>query len=434
LAYEDAAEHFSRAREAFDLAGDEPGTGAALLARGDALLRAGEPEAARTAFSAARDVALRHEDSELLAEAALGFAGLGIAIGDLDADAIARLEEALDRTTGDAPRSRLQARLAVELYYAADRTRSEALGADAVATAQRTGDANALAAALSAWHVALWRPDRVEERVAVAGEMIAAARTAGERHAELQGRNWLVADLFELGDMAAWREQIVRHAQLADELRLPAFQWYTPLWAAIEAMLAGRFGEMERLCSEAEEIGARAGDRNAELFPKMVVFGAQLAREAYDEVDLGFVEDKIANSAAGPAYLGSYAMVLAALGRDSEAREQLDASMAHPHAFDANWLSLQAECATASILLRAVDHAQALYERLLPYAGRPGTAGRGISSTGAVDRELGGLAAPLSRPEDAAAHLRAAVRRNEEMGCVVWRRRAERDLEAVTHG
>jgi DNA-binding SARP family transcriptional activator len=434
LAYEDAAEHFSRAREAFDLAGDEPGTGAALLARGGALLRAGEPGAARTAFSAARDIALRHGDDDLLAEAALGFAGLGIAIGDLDADAIARLEEALGRATGDAPRSRLQARLAVELYYAPDRTRSEALGADAVAAAQRAGDASALAAALNARHVALWRPDRVEERVAVAGEMIAAARAAGESHAELQACNWLAADLFELGDMTAWREQTARHAQLADELRLPAFQWYTPLWAAIEAMLAGRFTEMERLCSDAEEMGTRAGDRNAQLFPKMVGFCAQLEREAYDEVDLSFVEDKIASSAAGPAYLGSYAMVLAALGRDAEGREQLDASMAHPHAFDANWLSVQAECAMASILLGTTDHAQTLYQRLLPYAGRPSTAGRGITSTGAVDRELGGLAALLGRPEDAAAHFRAAVRRNEELGCVVWRERAQRDLETVTRG
>ena len=96
-------------------------------------------------------------------------------------------------------RSRVQARLAVELYYAPDRTRSDAHSADAVATARASGDASALASALSARHVALWRPDRVEERLAVADEMIAAAREAGDRHAELQAHNWRVADLFELG-------------------------------------------------------------------------------------------------------------------------------------------------------------------------------------------------------------------------------------------
>ncbi len=123
--------------------------------------------------------------------------------------------------------------------------------------------------------MALWRPDRVEERLAVAGEMIAAAREAGDRHAELQAHNWRVADLFELGDMPAWREEAARHARLAEELRLPVFQWYTPLWAAIEAMLAGRYddvGTAER--RTAEEAGMRAGDRNAELFAGMVRFCA----------------------------------------------------------------------------------------------------------------------------------------------------------------
>src|SRR3954471_7379721 len=88
LAYEDAAEGFERAVEALDLAGAEDESGPVLLARGDALLRAGEPAPARAAFTAARALALRRGDATLLAEAALGFAGLGIAIVDLDADAI----------------------------------------------------------------------------------------------------------------------------------------------------------------------------------------------------------------------------------------------------------------------------------------------------------------------------------------------------------
>ena len=86
-----------------------------LLARGDALLRAGEPEAARAAFSAARALALRGADNALLGGAALGFAGLGIAIVDFDTEAVARLEEALERVADRPLRSRVQARLAVKL-------------------------------------------------------------------------------------------------------------------------------------------------------------------------------------------------------------------------------------------------------------------------------------------------------------------------------
>ena len=97
------------------------------------LVRAGRR--ARGAFDAAARLARRRGDPALLAEAALGFAGLGVAIVDLDADAIARLEEALEAAAlSPLLRARLQARLAVELYYAPDRTRSEALSAEAVAT------------------------------------------------------------------------------------------------------------------------------------------------------------------------------------------------------------------------------------------------------------------------------------------------------------
>jgi hypothetical protein len=160
----------------------------------------------------------------------------------------------------------------------------------------------------------------------------------------------------------------------------------------------------------------------------MVGFCAQLEREAFHETDIEFVEDKIANSPVGNAYRSSYAWVLAGLGERERARAELETTMALPHAFDANWLSLQAECAEASMLLGDATHAAALYERLAPYAGRPATAGRGISSYGAVDRLLGGLAGLLEREDDAIHHLEDAIRVNEALGCTVWRTRAQRQL------
>ena len=431
LAYEDAADRFDRALDALALADAEDESGPVLLARGDALSRAGDPDAARASFSAARTLALRQSDPVLLAQAALGFAGLGIAIVDLDASAIARLEEALERVEDLALRSRVQARLAVELYYAPDRGRSEALSADAVQSARASGDATALASALGARHVALWRPDRVDERLTVADEMTAAAHKAGDRHAELQACNWRVTDLFELGDMAAWREETARHAQLGEELRLPAFQWYTPLWAATEAMLAGRYDDAERLVAEAEESGRRAGDRNAELFASMVRFNARIQREDFEQTDLEFASDKIAHSATGISYRGSYAWILAGLGQTERAREELRTALTLPHPFDANWLSFQTECAEVAVLTDDAMHAEPLYERLTPYAGRPATAGRAVASYGAIDRHLGGLAAVLGRHDDAVRHVENAIRLNDALGCTVWRAHAERLLGRI---
>ncbi len=429
LAYEDAAERFTRALEA--LGDDEDGAGPILLARGDALLRAGEPGPARAAFDAAAALARRTRDPALLAEAALGFAGLGTAIVGLDAEAIARLEAALEDVTEPALRSRLQAQLAVELYYAPDRTRSEALSADAVATARAAADPQALTSALNARHVALWRPDRIDERLVTAAEIIEAARRTGDGSAELQARNWRVTDLYEVGDLAACRDEMARHARLADELRLPMFQWYTPLWAATEASLAGRYAEADALAAEAGASGARAGDRNAELFADMIGFTGQMQRDAFTEVDMDFLEDKIANSPAGPAYAGSYAWVLAGRGETAKSRATLDQLVASPHAFDANWMSAQAECAEACRLLGDATHAAVFHARLLPYAGRPATAARAVVSYGVVDRHLGYLAALLGRRDEAERHLRTAIARNRELGCTVWAQHAERALEAL---
>ena len=184
--------------------------------------------------------------------------------------------------------------------------------------------------------------------------------------------------------MPACREEMARHARLADELRLPSFQWYTPLWAAVDALLAGRFDEADELAARGRGAGGvRAGDRNAELFADMLLFTGQLERGEFDQVDLAFIEDKIANSPAGPAYAASYAWVLAGRGETDRARATLDARSRTRTRFDANWMSAQAECAEACVVLGDATHAAVVYERLAPYAGRPLTAGRAVTSYGA---------------------------------------------------
>jgi tetratricopeptide (TPR) repeat protein len=436
LAYEDAAERFGRALEILDTtaAGAHHDAGPLLLERGDALLRAGEPAAAREAFDAAAAIARRRGDARLLADAALGHAGLGVAILDVDVGVVARLEEALDTAAEPVLRSRLLARLAVELYYTPDRNRSDVLSAEAVRLARAAGDPVALTAALNARHVALWRPDRLDERLATADEMILTAHEA-DPAAELQARNWRVMDLFERGELAAWRVEVRRHALLADALRLPAFQWYTPLWQAVEAMLAGRFAEAERLCAEAARAGAAAGDRNAELFGLMVEFTMHLMRGEFAAPDLDFALDKVAHSPAGPAYRSSVAWLLAELGRPDEARAHLAACLAPGFLpYDANWLSAVAECAGAALALDDHERAAQVYDLLAPFAGRPVTAGRAVSSYGAADRLLGELAALLGRDAEAEAHLRAGIALDGAAGAIVWAFHGRRALLRLRPG
>ena len=121
--------------------------------------------------------------------------------------------------TQRAVAARLRARLAIEFYYS-DHDKAEALSAHAVADARAAGDPSALAAALNARRVALWRPERIEERLDVSTEMIEAAEAAGDRESVLQGRNWRVVDLMELGEREALDHEIAAYETLADAVGL----------------------------------------------------------------------------------------------------------------------------------------------------------------------------------------------------------------------
>ena len=238
-----------------------------LLALGHAHDRAGRRGRARAAFAEAAELARAARDPDLLARAALGHGGMAVVIAAADPTAVRLLEEALAAApAGDpATSARLLARLSVELYYA-DPARARELSALAVERARRADDAAALAAALNAHRVALWSPHHADERLAVAGDMVAAAEAAGDREAQLQARNWRVVDLLELGRVREAAAEIDAYEALADAVALPHFRWYVPLWRGTLALLAGRWAEAGELAERALALGRQADDPNAPLF------------------------------------------------------------------------------------------------------------------------------------------------------------------------
>ena len=183
LAYEDAARHFER------VLGQGGRRGELLLGLGEAHLRMGDVEASRGHFSAAADAAREGGDAVALAHAALGRSGLGATVLGHDPQTVALLEQALAGLGEREPalRARLMGRLAIELYHSPPAVRREELSARAVALAREAGAPDALADALSARHVALWSPPHLDERFALADEMLALATAAGDRDRVLQG-------------------------------------------------------------------------------------------------------------------------------------------------------------------------------------------------------------------------------------------------------
>jgi DNA-binding SARP family transcriptional activator len=424
LAYDEAAATCRHALDAVD-DGDPTLACELRLTLGDALTRAGQAEAARAVNVAAADDARTAARPDLLARAALGRSGLGIAIIAVDDEAVALLREALATLPPggeDELRSRLVARLAAETYYVSTPEERRRLGDEAVGLAVRSGDRRAQVDALGARRVAIWSAAYLPERLRADTEMLEAARAAELPEAELQARNWLVADLMEAGDLDAARREIAAHEQLADRLRLPAYQWWGPMWRSTLALLEGRFDDAAELVEEFAAIGRRAHDRNAELYQEIQATLIPWLSGRLERAPTELIVRELERP-AGYAYRSGGSWVYAALGQEREARQLLDWVAGDDFKRlrdDMNTLAALAEMAQAATLIGASDHAPGLYARLLPYVDRNICNGRGGGGYGSAAHHLGLLAMLVDRPGEAAGHLETALARNEAMGARPW--------------
>jgi DNA-binding SARP family transcriptional activator len=435
LAYEEAADHYGDALQALESSpavpvagsGPSPTNGVArlrcelALERADALSRAGDAaagEACDAAVAAARELG----DGEQLGRAALVAGGIGVTIFGLDHERIALFEEALAALGDAAPslRARLLARLAIALYYAPGRSRSGELSAQAVALAREAGDPDALLAALNARHVGLWHPEGLEERFRVADEMIALAQAHGRREAELQGRNWRCVDLWEAGDHAGFAAEAAEHERLADELRLPAFQWYADMWRAAVAARSGRREEALRLAEAAGRAGALAGDPNGELFHSMLRFEVQIQANDFSDEFVAAAEQRLRDYAAGIAWAPGLCWAYLARGRTEEAMRLYEQLVREDLARDANWYVTMIDLAEITAILGDAERAATFYEEMRPYSGRRLVAGRAVYDHGSVDYALARFAATAGRSTDAVRHFEAALASDEATGARPW--------------
>ena len=220
FAWEEAASHWQAAYDLLDPT-DEAERCERLLLLGEVQHRAGDGDAARRSFREAIALARRLQDPEQLARAALGIAPWG-PTGRADPTMVALLEEALDALgeNDSAPRARLLARLAVELRFEDAWDRRAALSRQAVAVARRVGDPTTLALTLFQVHWPLWRPDNVDERLAMATEVVRLGSETGDITLLARGHHMRAWDLLQ-EDVAAADRDVEALARLAVALRQP---------------------------------------------------------------------------------------------------------------------------------------------------------------------------------------------------------------------
>jgi len=419
-AYEQAAAEYQRALHAWKFAGaDEPVRCELLLRLGAAQARAGNYQQAKESCLQAAEISRRLGAPEQLARAALGFGERQVEGGLVDRQLVALLQEALDGLgPQDSPlRARLLARLSLEFTFSDETNRTASLSLEAVAMARRLADPVALRTALDTRWMAVWGPDGLEERTALAEEILRLARETGDREMELDGHASRAASSLESGDVQAAQADIAAHARLAEELPMAIHRWAATTMRALRALLSGSFEEAERLANQA--LSLQPGRPNV-MFTHLV----QVALLRWEQGRLGAlrgelqgVVDRFPRAAFARAWLS---LADAELGDRDGARRGLRslAEQLPQRPRDGIWLPAVALASVLSAHLNEPEAAGSLYRVLLPYAGHivAFTSPQPVACHGSASFYLGLLATVTARWAEAADQFEAAIRAHDRLG------------------
>ena len=434
LAYEEAVRLYRMALRACDAARSRNDVERCelRLALGDAQARAGQFPAAKETFLSAADLARTSRTPEQLARAALGYGGRFVweaARGDrhlvpLLKDALA----ALGKEDG-LLRIKVMARLAGgPMRDDVDREPRDTMSREAVEMARRLGDPATLAYALDGRYAAVWWPENLDDRLAVATELIQAAEEAGDKERALQGHHYRCLARLERGDMPGVYADADAKARLAEELRQPAQEWYVVGVRATLATFEGRFADAEALIPRAFALGQRAHGWMTSVYNTLQWYA--LRRE---QARLSEVEERLQQTARDfPTYV-VLRVVLAQLhtelGREDAAREIFETLAVDDFAGvprDDEWIFCLSLLADVAESLGDAPRADALYRLLSPYAGRNALSNPD-NCIGAVARSLGILGAMTRRWPEAITHFEDALAMNARTNARPWLARTQHD-------
>jgi tetratricopeptide (TPR) repeat protein len=431
LAYEQAAEHYARALAVLDqfVPGDEARRLELLLAVGRAYVRGGDRPLAWKPLRAAADLAMRRDDAESLAAAAVAASRRYVQQpGLFDEELLALLDRALEMTDGHRTtlRVRLLARLCGALYYSPWRERMADASGEATEIATALGDPEARALAAAARRRTFWAPSRLDQRLSDSAELLRFAREAGDVELTLQGHAWLVVDLLEHGDLEAVDAQIEAFTDGAERLRQPLYLWQAAVWRGMRALLDGRLEEADALAARALAIGARAEAVTAAQY-----YAVQVIAVRRDQGRMGELESAVRQARelypSRIGYRAALALLLCEAGRREEARAELSSLRLADIPEDVDWLPTMTMLADLCADLGDAARAEQLYRLLAPYADVNVVIGLGVACEGAAARYLGRLAAVIGRRGDAERHFEQALEQNAALGAPVCLARTQLD-------
>ena len=417
----EAAKRDTTARRPAPASGLEVELNAALTAGDRALNSDGDLVASRQSFERAYQLTERTGDTDAMARAALGLAGLWVSERRTMTGTVmleARLQHVLAMLDeGSVLALRVRARLAAEAdYRLGERDSILAL----INEARAAPDPVALADVLSLAHHCVLGPDDLALRRELALELVKTSFRTGRRSDRLMGLMWQTVDAYCAADPHAGR--------LLGELRNELSESDHPavgfIVSAIEVMLAIRAGHLddaESLVAICAKNGATAGDIDTEWWP-----GGQLVTIRWYQGRLGellpMLSDRVysqALSAVDNSTVVALA-VAAALSGDRLTAASCLASLRGSDLADlprsSSWLVTMNGVVETAHLLADAEVAAAAYDLLLPYAELPMIGGLGVTCFGSTHQALGLASLTTGELDRGIDHLRAAVQRNLALG------------------
>ena len=393
------------------------------FSRARALFASGERARAKSDFEEVACVFRQLGDPERLARLALGISGtsmrhLWAEYGTVSEWLIELMYEALAFSEGDESpnRVRLLARLAEELYFSPDAETRSAIAEQALQMGRRLEDSRALADALNGRLRALWHPANSEERLPMAHELRALAAEIGDAELAMAGEAWAIVSELELGSSSDLDDDVARYAAMTKRYQSPNHRVWALALLGGRALVHGEFEETERLIAEGMNVAPELFGYAVQGFAgQMCTLRIEQGRAA-EVLDAG--RDFVAQYPQVPAWRAGLSVILAELGLNLEAGEQLAVLAGRGLAAirkDQEWLFLMGAVAETCSLIDERDIAEECYELLAPFSDRCIVLGDGYVLWCSVEKSLGLLARTLGRVEDACRHLERALSVHEKL-------------------
>ncbi len=439
FAFEDAIVHLRRAIESVDRLGplehELVGLRADLLMElGRIYWRASHLPECDDAFDEAWELAWSLDDTDRLAEAALGGGFSKAFTTPLPNERVRRCEIALARV-GPAPtitRSLLLSKLASELVGELDPARSRAAAAESLQIARLVGDDRAIGEALAAVLVNDLGPDRVDQRIELADEMLEIARRTSDLALAVQARFQLVSALVEQGERTRLDGVVADQHRAVHALAEPGFLRHDVWFRAMLATVDADIELAETLTDEGLAASGLAHDPDGAL-----VWGGQLGVVRWMQGRVNELEPLYRDMAASspePVWPAVLAWLWARNGMLSAADGQLERVRAATIAAaprDRNWLLAAVTAAEATARIGRRDEVDAFIRLLDPYRDHLVPIAMGISFWGTVARPLAMLHLARGDIADAIDHHERAIDAAARFGALAWLVESQLDLADV---